>query len=133
MVSKKLRQMGLPGNLVDLIKDGRLLIAIREELARLDRLNKLLDEWEAANPVQYKLLPWYESRQKWKAEGRPAPDWWELLLEAERRKAPISTHQITNQILGTASTDHWERVKADPERYEKVKRMRRVYGPRKRT
>lgn len=131
--TKILQELGLPKNLIDLLRTGKLSEAIQTEYTRLDNLNAMLDEWEKLNPVQYKLCPWYEAREAWKAAGRPRPEWWQVLYEADKKKAPISVHQITNQILGTASTDHWERVKADPERYERVTRMRRVYGPRKKS
>lgn len=131
MVMKKLDRLGLPMNLVKLIRAGTLEKTIQEEYARLDRLNALLDEWERQNPTQYRMAPWYQGREEWKAAGRPRPEWWEVLKAAEAKKALITTHQIENQILGTANTDHWNRVKADPERHKKVTRMRKIYGRKK--
>jgi hypothetical protein len=64
--------LGLPQNLVKLIREGGLNDAIDAAYAELDRLNTLLDAWEAANPAAARLAPWFEGREAGSFVGRAA-------------------------------------------------------------
>ena len=112
-----LKRLGLPANLLELVESGQLGNVVEAEYKRLDELNHLLDVWEAEHPVMYQHCPWYESREAWKAAGRPKPEWWELLGVALNLKAPIGLEEFENNIYGTKHSEKWRRIKADPKRH----------------
>lgn len=74
-----MRALGLPDDLIELIRSGRLKGEIERAYARLDQLNERLDAFEREMPEKVARMPWYEAREKWKAEGRPRPHWTEVL------------------------------------------------------
>lgn len=74
-----LRSMGLPPNLLDLIRTGTLEASVARAYERWELVNRLMDELEESDPVLARSIPWSEQRQKWKDAGRPRPEWWEVL------------------------------------------------------
>ena len=51
---------------------------------RLHEIESQLSAWEAANPEQYRQLPWYEAREEFKRVGGQTPTWWELAGAADQ-------------------------------------------------
>jgi len=99
-ISAALHRLGLPRNLIQLIRDGQLETKLEEAYRELDRLNALLDAWEAANPSLAAQTPWYEGREAWKASGRPRPPWYEALYwHEEKIRVPLGPHAITHNLL----------------------------------
>lgn len=74
-----LRRLGLPGNLVSLIRKGRLVREVDKAYARYDSLCARMDAFEAEYGDVARRLPWHEAREAWKAAGRPRPEWYEVL------------------------------------------------------
>jgi hypothetical protein len=103
--ARLLQNLGLPGNLINLIVNGQLHDAIDEAYERVDELNKMLDDWEEHNPGMAKLLPWYQARQEWKAAGRPKPEWYQVLSWENRRAVTKSLsprdidYQLTHETV----------------------------------
>lgn len=92
--------MGLPRNLIQLIRDGQLEAKLEEAYRELDRLNDLLDAWEAANPSLAAQTPWYEGREAWKSSGRPRPPWYEALYwHEETVRVPVTRRTIATDLL----------------------------------
>lgn len=74
-----LASLGLPADLLTLLEEGRLGSEVEKAYRLIDAMNDRLDAWEAANPTGAQALPWFESREAWKAAGRPRLDWWQAL------------------------------------------------------
>lgn len=108
-----MQRLGLARNLVQLIRDGTLLQRIEEAYADLARLNAVLDAWEAAHPEQARLVPWHEGREAWKAQGRPRPEWYEVLVWFGERAwgAPITTHSVERDLLVSHVKPYRRRLK----------------------
>lgn len=92
----------MPQNLVDLIRQGRLLETIDKAYAQLDELNARLDAWEARNPEAARIVPWREAREAWKAAGRPLPPWYEVLRWCgEQTLTPLLAHEVDKDLLNS--------------------------------
>lgn len=78
-IERLLERVGLPRSLHALLKAGKLIETVDRMEKQTDALNAALDLWEQANPTAAALAPWYEARERWKADGRPRAQWWELL------------------------------------------------------
>lgn len=78
-IRSALHRLGLPSNLVALVRDERLLAEVELAYAEYEKLQRSMDAWEAANPEAARKAPWYEGREAWKRAGRPKPAWYELL------------------------------------------------------
>lgn len=92
-----LARLGLPANLIKLIREGTLLQAIEHAYKRIDETNALLDAWEAQNPAAAKLVPWAEAREAWKRAGRPSPPWYEA-LQCLDGPAPITEREVRGRV-----------------------------------
>jgi len=101
-VGPVLQRLGLPPTLVTLLREGRLREAVDEAYAEQDRLNALLDDWEAANPLLATQVPWYETRKAWKAAGRPRPEWYEVLARHHSTVKPLLVAHISHDLCGMA-------------------------------
>lgn len=98
--NRLLQNLGLPGDLVNLISAGTLVSAIEEAYEKIDRLNTMLDEFEEREPEISALLPWHDAREAWKAEGRPRAEWYEIMNWSNRRarQRPITPRDIDFQL-----------------------------------
>lgn len=108
-VSNVMRRLGLPLNLIGLIRSGELVKAVEAAFAELDALNASIDAWEAANPEAARRALWYEGREAWKRAGRPQPPWYELLHLA--RVAPITEPQL-REARGNTGVIYKRRARA---------------------
>lgn len=120
-----LRNFQLPRDLVDLIRSGQLT----EEVERMERavaaMNERLDAWEAANPEAAALAPWHDEREKWKAAGRPAAHWADLLALRHAVNKDTLSLELWSVVPESQSRLYW-RYKADPEKYERYRAHRRA-------
>lgn len=74
-----LERLGLPRDLLTLIENGTLEREVLRAYERIDAVNARLDAWEAQNPDAATELPWFKSREAWKASGRPRVEWYAAL------------------------------------------------------
>jgi hypothetical protein len=81
-----LGSLGLPADLVVLVRRGTLQREVRRAYKLLDELNEQYDSFEASNPELAARLPWAKAREEWKRAGRPRPPWWEALRVTERNE-----------------------------------------------
>jgi hypothetical protein len=126
--AQTLKALRLPPILLSLIKSGQLI----EEIERIERLtavlNDQLDAWEAANPEKAVELPWFEARQQWKADGRPAADWWELLMMWTVK--PITACDVVYNVFKHDEHERYARYRADPVAWERYRSHRRAADSR---
>lgn len=83
-----LASLGLPRDLLDLIKHGKLVKEVDKAYSWIDAVNARLDAFEDARPEVAASLPWSKERDKWKQNGRPRLPWWQALLLTERMRQP---------------------------------------------
>lgn len=76
-----LQSLGLSPTILKMIEAGTLEAEVAEARQRWRALSAALDAWEARNPAAAAAVPWARAREAWKAQGRPEPAWWELILE----------------------------------------------------
>lgn len=109
-----LHALGLPRNLLTLIQRGELEEAVTRAQAELGALRALLDAWELSNPEAAKLTPWFESREAWKAAGRPQPDWWDALRWSTeiRHGKPMDAREISERLTNSNSAKHEAKLRA---------------------
>lgn len=110
-----LRDMGLPMNLIELIRDGQLNAAVDDAFERYEKRLHAFDAWEAANPEMAAAAPWSEAREAWKAVGRPEPAWYELLA-AETMDAPITGKMISHDLYNTLAVANGKRKTKEKQR-----------------
>ena len=111
--SAALRRIGLPPDLILLIKRGKLLEAIEQAQRDIDELNARLDLWEEQNPEAAALVPWAADRAAWKAAGRPRAEWYEALcMVCEHVNPPIGARAITKQLYSIDQNNSDKRLRA---------------------
>ena len=112
---KILYNLGLPGNLIELIHSGQLETAIKEAYIYHDKVNAMLEEWEQKNWDIYMQCPWFKAREEWKANGRPKCEWYEILSSFHNRRGgtvPLMTRVIDKTITYRTTYDYFKRQAA---------------------
>ena len=95
-IERLLERLGLPRSLLALLKAGTLVDTLEKLEEQTDALNAALDQWEKANPTAAALAPWYEARERWKADGRPRAQWWELLYGLDNPYIADDLNEVYN-------------------------------------
>lgn len=95
-IERLLERLGLPRSLLALLKAGTLIDTLEKLEKQTDALNAALDQWEEENPTAAALAPWYEARERWKADGRPRAQWWELLYGLDNPYIADDLNEVYN-------------------------------------
>jgi hypothetical protein len=98
---QSLHRMGMPSNLVHMLKAGTLAQHVLQAYASLDAMNEFLDAWEERCAAAAAVTPWADRRAAWKAAGRPQPNWLEILVWYEQQQlyVPISANEVAKDLL----------------------------------
>jgi hypothetical protein len=116
-----LRRLGLPPDLIKIIREGRLEAEVEKAYKRWEHVNEVMDAFEEQDPVLARSCQWYEARQEWKRNGRQRPEWWEVLaldvppcrLDAQTKRGVRKTWLSAREIRMFQQTHqrHWKRTK----------------------
>lgn len=117
--------LGLPRDLVEMIRDGRLHDELRRAYARLQELNRRLDVWERQNPEAAVKMPWAAARQAWKDAGRPMPEWYEVLEHIDKDRFNEDKRSAFRNLI------NWPNVWSDPKVREKMRKASRKHQRKK--
>lgn len=111
--AKLYHEMGLPCPIVPPVYAGReklywsiVWAQIHELLLLHKQLDEALDAWEAANPIEARLTPWWEGRQRVKREGYDQDELILLLAISVQRQFHLTA-------LGCYKSFNWPKERSE--------------------